>query len=709
MKILRSFVFRGPSLLARETVIRLNLDPEEEDILAKSESCAGIAGHLDALLPADASLWAADEDADAAICPAEIICRLALALQREFGFPVRRHGLSGPVSDGTVEVFYAYADWEQGLLAGHLAVTLVGTAMAPPVSASASDELPEIFDKAMEQLRQAALKPTTRRNIWEAERRGIPWQRLAHSEGMVRLGQGHLQQRCQGSYWQATPFLAMKLATAKAAAAEFLRDNGIPVPRNRLVTTVEAALTVAARIGYPVVVKPNERDMGTGVSINIRDDEALRQAFAFARRHGPVLIEQQLTGNDHRITVLHGRMIAAGSDIAAYVIGDGRSSVQQLIDAINRDPRRGERDYNPLKTIHPEPRILDRLARQGFDLQSIPPAGAKVALRLWWRQGGDHSALDVTALVHPENRAMFERAVRLVGLDVAGVDFITPDISQPWFEVGGAINEINPTPGLNTHVRAGAPDVHRIMIDAFFPPDNDGRIPVIALQAPASHAACGRLLAAVLRTDGHSVGLAAAEGAEIAGQRVRHARADNVAGAQIALGDPLVTAAVLEVSEQSVAAEGLGFDRSSVAVVMGKPENPAATALLLGTADDCVILNVDAPGVAELARDSRARRLCLISETAASSVLQNHLAAKGMAVAGDGVDGVAYLCLWEDGRQHPVLPAEEAKRLCRERGLADLPALMAVIAAAHAAGVSLAKIAGALRGSAGSPTASPSD
>lgn len=664
MEIRRFFTFVGPSLLSHEAVIRLTLDPQEHDLLSAGWEAGRTAGWLQRLLPEDNPLWSGSEGPPRGLCLADCIVLMALALQREFGFAPQACGRIGKTPAGEVEVFFAYADGLLGLNAGRLAVALVGEAAG---LAEGEETLPAVlsgsFDHALAQMKQAALLPTTRRSVWAAERRGIPWRRLGETDGIVQLGQGHKLRRLRGSYWRDTSYLAVRIAGSKASAAELLRNHGIPVPNHRLVINPDAAVAAAETVGYPVVVKPNNRDQGTAVTINVVDAAGVQKAFAVASAHGPVLVEATIPGDDHRVTMLNGRMIAAGSDKATEVIGDGQSSIGELIDAANADPRRGHRDFSDLREIRLEPRVLQLLDRQGYDLDSVPPAGRRVALRPWWRQGKDHSAVDLTADVHPDNRAMFERAARLIGIDLAGIDYISPDIARPWYEVGGAINEINPTPGLMTHVRAGGPDVHRIIVDSFYPADDDGRVPLVAtLLWEGSDRTLG-LLTDFLASQGHRVGFAGSKGLSIAGALVLRRDASGPSGARLILDDPITTACLLELSEKNTADLGLGFDRADVAAILSPPANLEAAKLLLEVCTGVLILNADEPEVAGLMQHGAARRVCLVSSGKGADVARSHVAAGGWAVLIEEEAGRPGICLLQGADRHVICRLDEIPAL----------------------------------------------
>ncbi|UCE31397.1 MAG: acetate--CoA ligase family protein, partial [Burkholderiales bacterium] len=536
----RQQILNGPNLIAPVPVIRLELALRDAERAQRAPESS--RARLLAQGPTLASLQAAATIAD-------LVAQVALALQRAFGDDVRLATPAARSGRDRIELAHEYREGVLGLLAGRVAVSLVDAALVePPEPDTVPTRLAQLHAQLVGQMRQRALSVLGRRISWEAQRRGIPCSRLHPNQRFIRLGQGRKSRRFLGSYSDATGYLPTMLATSKRTAADVLRAHGFPVPRQALAVDADEAVAAAASIGYPVVVKPERADRGLGVSIDLADEPAVRAAFAEANRFGPVLVEEQVTGEDHRVTVIQDRMVAAGRDIAARVTGDGRSTVRELIDALNEDPRRSELDFSPLKPVRPDDDILRTLASQGLALEDVPGAGQLVRLRTWWIPASDHTAEDLTDRIHPANRAMIERAVRLIGLDVAGVDFITPDISRPWREVGGAITEINPTPGLNTHGRAGAPDILRLLLEAFFPPGDDGRVPIaILIDGPGQDAAARVALraAAVLQAAGPAVGAATARGVLVGGIDAAPGDHAGMRGARMVLDDPLTEAAVL--------------------------------------------------------------------------------------------------------------------------------------------------------------------
>lgn len=669
MKLLRQNLLQGLNLLAAVPVVRIELAVGSEE-LAGAEARARTAARLLAeLLPPIPPRSAPSRPAvpvfpeQRSYAPEEMAAHVALALQREFGFEVEfARGLAAAASE-TRAACFQYGDTALGLAAGMLAVALVDaawSAAAAPAGSPARDRPRQLLADSIKAMKDRALGVGTRYIVWEGERRGIPWSRLGGNPSVmtVALGHGRKLRRFFGSYSGDTGFIGARLATFKHGASELMRSHGIPVPRQALVDNGDAAVAAARRIGYPVVVKPESADMGHGVRINLTDERAVRDAFAAARVFGSVLVAEQLVGDDCRVSLIRGRMIAAARNIAARVIGDGRSTVEQLIAALNRDPRRSSKDYSAHQTIVVDDDINTTLAAQSLALASIPRAGAVVQLRRWWRPFRDHSTDDLTAIVHPANRAMLERAARLIGLDIAGIDFMTPDISRPWTEVGGAILEINPNPGLNIHVRAGAPDVFRMLVEAFFPPGDDGRIPTAAIIGSPTAA---RRVAAILSAAGVKAGLATSDGIEIDQALVADKNYSAPTRTQMVLGDPAVEAAVLQFSADRIADYGLGLDKAAVGAVLSLTDAADAladcAALIVNAAAEVVVLNADDPGCVRLVGHSRAKRICWVARGGDQPLIAEHIRGGGLAVTPVERDGIAMIGLWDRGEARALAPA----------------------------------------------------
>jgi cyanophycin synthetase len=371
---------------------------------------------------------------------------------------------------------------------------------------------------------RAAPRARAEHRVARARRREarIPWIRL-NRQSLIQLGYGRHLQRIQATVTGRTSHIAVEIAGDKEETNRLLADLGLPVPRQELVHDADEASEAAGRVGYPVVVKPYNGNHGRGVSIDLRDAAAVRHAFGVAAEHSAaVLVESFITGHDHRMLVIGGELVAVSKRMPGHVVGDGRRTVRALVDALNADPRRGIGHEKVLTQIQLDAQALLLLGERGYTPDSVPPAGEEVMLRRTANLSTGGTAADVTDVVHPDNREMAVRAVQAVGLDVGGVDFLTPDIAQSYKEAGGAICEINAAPGFRMHMAPseGRPrDVAGRVLDMLFPPGTPASIPLAAVTGTNGKTTTSRMLAHIHKMAGKRVGLTTTDGVYVDGQR----------------------------------------------------------------------------------------------------------------------------------------------------------------------------------------------
>lgn len=416
------------------------------------------------------------------------------------------------------------------------------------------------------------LGPSTACIVEAATERGIPWLRL-NDGNLVQLGHGARQRRIWTAETDSTSAIAESIAGDKDLTKTLLRSCGVPVPEGRVAASPEDAWEAAQDIGLPVAVKPVDGNHGRGVSLELATREDVEAAFHLALQEGSeVMVERFIPGNEHRLLVVGGRVVAAARGEAARVTGDGRSTVAELIDAqLNTDCRRGPTEDFPLNRIllDEDEAVRLELARQGLHGGSVPESGRAVLI-----QRNGNVAFDVTDRVHPEVAAMAGLAARIVGLDVAGIDLVAEDISRPLEAQRGAVVEVNAGPGLLMHLKPadGVPrPVGRAVVDHLFPeaPDSQpGRIPIVGVAGAAGTASAARLIAWMLHLAGKHVGLACRDGLYLGRRRVVATPCDNGAASERLLMNRMVDAAVFENGPQMLLAEGLAYDRCTVGVVM---------------------------------------------------------------------------------------------------------------------------------------------
>ncbi|MHB9102521.1 MAG: cyanophycin synthetase [Sulfuricella sp.] len=412
------------------------------------------------------------------------------------------------------------------------------------------------------------LGPSTACIVDAASDRRIPAIRLTEGN-LVQLGYGARSRRIWTAETDQTSAIAESISSDKDLTKNLLRACGVPVPEGRLVAGPEDAWEAAGEIGVPVVVKPRDGNHGRGVSTELMTREEVEAAYKLALDEGSdVIVERFVRGNEHRLLVVGGRLAAAARGESAFVVGDGRSTLIELIDTqINTDPRRGTTEDYPLNrvVVDEDPAVRLEITRQGFTPDAIPPLGAEVMI-----QRNGNVAFDVTDLVHPDVAATVCLAARIVGLDIAGVDLVAEDISRPLDEQRGAIVEVNAGPGLLMHLKpaSGEPrPIGRAIVDSLFPAAENGRIPVVGITGTNGTNLVARLVACLLHLSGKRVGLACSDGLYHDQRLVEKGNRATWAAARKVLLNRVAEAAVFENGSDMILSEGLAYDRCQVGVV----------------------------------------------------------------------------------------------------------------------------------------------
>jgi cyanophycin synthetase len=418
-----------------------------------------------------------------------------------------------------------------------------------------------------------ATGPSTRAIIAAARRRGIPVERSGDLS-LLRLGWGNRRRLAWAAMTDATGGVGIDIAGDKQVTRKLLSDAGVPVVPGGAARTVEQAVRLLAALGAPVVVKPRHGRQGEHVALNLSTPGDVEKAFLAAG--GDVVVERQLPGRDYRVLVVAGEVVAAAERIAAHVVGDGESTVGELIARTNADPRRGESHARVLTRLKVDEIATRLLAAQDCTLDTVPAAGHQVWLRENANLSTGGTSRDVTERVHPDVARLCLRVAALVGLDIAGIDLRLADIAQPLppvgepYEVNGGVIEVNAVPGLRMHlapVQGRSRDVGDAIVRAMFPGGSDGRIPTVAVTGTNGKTSVSRLTAFLLAGTGLQVGLATTDGVSIDGRMIYRADASGPRSAQMVLGDPGVQAAVLETARGGTLKRGLGYDWTDVGVL----------------------------------------------------------------------------------------------------------------------------------------------
>jgi cyanophycin synthetase len=521
---------------------------------------------------------------------AALIGEIAVRLQRWRGHAVSFFAAPPARDPAWDAVVIECATPECGLAAGQAA------AAAVLALAGAPDALPQRLRAALAPFLEG--HPALPEVVAAAAARGIPWRQPIPGQPIYDLGQGRRLRRIWRHFTPATSHVASVVATNKQLASALFRAGGIPAPHNRPAADPEEAVRAAHALGLPVVVKPTATDHGTAVAVRLASEAAVRQAFAAARRHGPVLVEEFIPGRNHRLLVMYGRFVSAVRQTPAEVTGDGRSTIRALVEAVNRTRSTDlSARWKKIKLDAEAERVL---ADQGLRPDDVAPAGAAVRLRTQSNLSEGGTMENVTLLVHPDNRDLAVRAAALVGLDVAGIDFITSDVTRSWREVGGAICEINPTPGFVMGEPPGV--IEGCFLDGLFPAGTDGRLPAILLLDDDPARPLLAPLEALLAAAAPAVGMAATGEARIAGAPYPAGHPHPAAGAALLLGDPGVGSLLLALTGAEALEGGIGLDRCSVAAIArggAEPRRIAALRLVAGTAAT-VVAAADDPAVPAL-------------------------------------------------------------------------------------------------------------
>ena len=604
---------------------------------------------LDLALPDSACLrfpggaFALGDAAEPAL--ADILARTMLKLQRGAGYDVARYRLvnAAPSLEGDC-LAVECANRSSSALLVDLAFDLVeGLAKCGAGDLEENEErwLRTRVAGYPETDRQHGGSETFRLVIAAARKRGIPIASPLPKEDFLHLGQGARRRPVLQHFPAGTDFTSVKFSVNKWASAKLLCDAGLPGPRNRLVLNENQAVAAAEALGYPVVVKPNRSDYGVGVHVKLRSAEEVRTAFQLCSPRGEVLVERFVEGDNHRLLVMYGTFVAAVRQHPAQVTGNGKDTLRALVEQVNAT--RTDELTARLRKIVVDDDALRTLKNQGYDLDDVPEAGAKVKLRFQSNLSVGGTPETVSHQVHPDNRDLALRAARVMGLEVAGIDFVIPDIARSWMAGGGGIVEINSTPGFLMGLPEGA--LEERFLAGLFPEDDDGRIPVVYLIEEAGEGTLLEAVGSLLRDGGHRVALATGEGVSLDGRPLTKAKASLAQRLRVAFADPLVTAVVVRASLPEIVREGLGVERCSLAVFgPGGPSGAAlsqpslAAAGLLARAADCIVLGTDDAALREAAMEGQdPAKLLPVEAGAEGAGDEPWLAAIGQALQRGGV------------------------------------------------------------------------
>ncbi|KIQ96800.1 cyanophycin synthetase [Lysobacter sp. A03] len=726
MRIRNRSVFLGPSLYAHFPVIRLELDL---GVLEAWPTVRLGAGFIDGLV---AALPGLDEHGCSYREPGGFVRRLredegtwlghvlehvAIELQNVAGADVTFGKTRGTGEPGVYSVVYEYMQKDEGLEAGELAMRLLTSLL--PAELQTAGILPDGWewssarDEFIRFAQRRALGPSTSAIVAAAQARDIPWMRL-NDHSLVQLGYGKYQQRIQATVTGKTSHIAVELAGDKDETNQILGALGLPVPRQELVQTEEMALRAARRIGYPVVTKPYNGNHGRGISIRLMNDDEVLAGFHLAQAVSrSVIVETFVPGDDHRLLVINGELVAATRRTPGHVIGDGHHDIAQLVEIVNADPRRGVGHEKVLTRLELDAQALTMLERVGYTSASVPAVDEVVYLRSTGNLSTGGTATDVTDIIHPDNRDMAVRAVQAIGLDVGGVDFLTENIAESYKSDGGGICEVNAAPGFRMHVAPSegvARDVAGPVVDMLFPPGSPSRVPIAAVTGTNGKTTTARMLAHITKMAGYTPGLTTTDGVYIDGQRTVEGDMTGPVSTRMVLADPHIDMAVLEVARGGLLRAGMGVPYVDVGAVLNVAADhlgmkgidtldqlAEVKRIVAEVARDCAVLNADDPMVLKMAAYTDAATICYVTTNPQHPLVREHIRAGGRACALEaGING-QMITLYDKGSHIPLLWTHLVPATLEGRAMHNVQNAMFAAAMAFSMGIKLDAIRQGLR------------
>ncbi|SLN33316.1 cyanophycin synthetase [Ruegeria meonggei] len=730
MKIISTNVFVGPNVWASFPVIRHVIDlgvleewpsakigPEFIDALIKA--LPGLAEHGCSFREPGGFIRRLREDEGTWL--GHVLEHCAIEVQNVAGSDVTFGRTRSTGEPGRYNMVYEYRQRDVGLDAGKLAMRLLMHLLPQSLKEQVDYDFDPDFNWD-DELRSFVLRaqrkefgPSTGSLVKAAQGRDIPWIRL-NSGSLVQFGHGKYQKRIQATITSETKHISVEISCDKEDTHNLLNDLGLPVPQQRMVYSPGEAVRAAGRIGHPVVVKPLDANHGRGVSINLNSDEEVEAGFAEAKEHSrsrAILVESFITGFDHRMLVVDNKLVAVAKRVPGHVIGDGTHTIAELVDIVNQDPRRGIGHEKVLTMLEIDNQATRLMENAGVSTETVLPDGEIFYLRSTANLSTGGTAIDLTDVVHPDNRDMAERAIMAVGLDVGGVDFLIDDITKSYKDIGGAIVEVNAAPGFRMHVAPseGQPrDVAGKVIDMLFPTNEETRIPIAAITGTNGKTTTSRMLGHIMKTSGKTVGMTSTDGVYVDGKLSVKGDMTGPKSAQIVLRDPAVDFAVMETARGGLVRSGLGYQRSNVAACL----NVSADHLGLGgintveelavvkrvvveSSTDTAVLNADDINCLKMADYAGADQIFYVTINPGHSLVKEHIKAGGKAIVLEkGMNG-DMLTIYDNGLHIPVLWAHLIPATLEGKAIFNVQNAMFATAMAYSFGVDLDNIRHGLR------------
>ena len=579
MKIDKIQALRGPNIwsVQRKKLIQMRLDLEEMEQFPTNK-IEGFRERIEAMFPTMIEHRCSEgvrggffSRIERGTWMGHVIEHIALEIQSLAGMETGFGRTRETKTPGIYNVVFSYTEENVGMFAAESSV-----AIAEALIAGTPYDLEADIQKMREIRERVRLGPSTGSIVEDAVSRDIPWIRLG-TNSLVQLGYGINQMRFQATITCKTSSIAVDIACNKEQTKKMLDAASIPVASGGICVDEEDLDEVIKKIGYPIVLKPLDGNHGKGASINVKTREQAVEGLAYAKKYSHrVIVEKFITGYDFRVLVIDNKLVAAAKREPAHVKGDGKHSIQQLIEETNTDPRRGYGHENVLTQIDVDRDTSDLLEKLNYTLETVPKKDEVVYLKSTANLSTGGTSIDVTDMMHPENIFLCERISRVIGLDICGVDIMAENLTQPLKENGGCILEVNAAPGFRMHLAPseGLPrNVAAPVIDMLYPPGKPSRIPIIAVTGTNGKTTTTRLLAHIVKNNGYKVGFTTSDGIYVQNHMMEKGDTTGPVSAEYILKDPTVEFAVLETARGGILRSGLGFSRCDIAIITNIQED----------------------------------------------------------------------------------------------------------------------------------------
>ncbi|MES2409857.1 MAG: cyanophycin synthetase [Bacteroidota bacterium] len=579
MKIDKIQALRGPNIwsVQRKKLIQMRLDLEEMEQFPTNK-IDGFRERIEAMFPTMIDHRCSEgvrggffSRIERGTWMGHVIEHIALEIQTLAGMETGFGRTRETKTPGIYNVVFSYTEENVGMFAAESAV-----AIAEALIAGTEYDLEGDIQKMREIRERVRLGPSTGSIVEDAVSRDIPWIRLG-TNSLVQLGYGINQMRFQATITCKTSSIAVDIACNKEQTKKMLDAASIPVANGGICVDEDDLDEIIGKIGYPIVIKPLDGNHGKGASINVKTREDAVDGLAYAKKYSHrVIVEKFITGYDFRVLIIDNKLVAAAKREPAHVKGDGKSTIQQLIEETNKDPRRGYGHENVLTQIDVDRDTTDLLEKLNYTLATIPKKDEVVYLKSTANLSTGGTSIDVTDMMHPENIFLCERISRVIGLDICGVDIMAENLTQPLKDNGGCILEVNAAPGFRMHLAPseGLPrNVAAPVIDMLYPPGKPSRIPIIAITGTNGKTTTTRLLAHIVKNNGYKVGFTTSDGIYVQNHMMEKGDTTGPMSAEYILKDPTVEFAVLETARGGILRSGLGFSRCDIAIITNIQED----------------------------------------------------------------------------------------------------------------------------------------